>query len=310
MKILLTGGSGYIGSSVIKRLGGRFSFASPESIKWVNFDIKEKKKDDVRNLSRLLDAVKGVDGVVHLAAISRPKWGFQDPLTCLDTNIRGTFNVLEAVRLKNPKAWVILGSSREVFGNLKYSGKETSPRNPRNAYAVSKCAGEDLLKQYAENYGLSCLTIRFCGVYTGRDDILDRVIPRFINQARRGAPITIEGDGKKKYDFVYIDDAVDGIARAIRFISSKPKGFYDDITLSRQKPTSLLKLAKLIMKLTRSRRRIIFQKNRSYDQDNFWGSFAKAKRLLGWSPKISLHEGLIRSIEELKPIVNRRSYIK
>lgn len=293
MRILLTGSSGYIGTSLRERLGRRFSF--------IEFDIRKNPRDDVRDLARLKLAVKKVDGVLHLAAISRPKWGYTDPHLCLTTNILGTLNVLEAVRQVNPRVWVILGSSREVFGNLKkHPGNENSPRSPLNAYGVSKVAGEDLLKQYASNYGLRCLALRFCGVYTGKKDILDRVIPRFILQALRGVPITIEGDGRKKFDFVYIDDVCHGIAEAMRFISSKSPSFYDDITLARQSPVSIANLARLIIKASSSKSTLDFQPNRTYDQEGYWGTYAKAQKLLGWKPKVTLEEGLEKSVKELK----------
>lgn len=304
MKILITGGSGYIGSSVQKRLGGRFSF--------VNFDIKKNRADDVRDISRLLSAVRGVDGVLHLAAISRPKWGFADPHTCLETNIGGTANVLEALRRNNPNAWIILGSSREVFGNqASLPATEESPRMPLNAYGVSKAAGEDLLKQYASNYSMRCLTLRFCGVYTGRNDILDRIIPKFVGQALRGEPITIEGDGKnRKGDYVYIDDVLAGIEKAIDHVSKKQKKFYDDIGLVQNKPISIRDLAGLIVRLTKSKSKVTIVPGRTYDQDSFWGSFAKAKKLLKWEPKIRLEDGLKRAIEELKPIAFDKRYTK
>ena len=301
-KILLTGGAGYIGTSLQKMLARGFSF--------VSFDVKENFRDTVLDLRRLMDKVRGVDGVLHLAAVSRPKWGFEDPHHCLTTNIVGTFNVLEAVRRVNPEAWVMLGSSREVFGNLAhFPGTEKSPRNPLNSYGVSKKTGEDLLKQYAENYGLRCLTLRFCGVYTGPHDILDRVIPKFIGQALRGEPLTIQGRGKsQRGDFVYIDDVLRGLTLALQYVSKKPKGFYDDINLVKNDPVSLRDLAQLIIKISKSQSRIIYLPARTYDQESFWASPAKAKKLLGWKPKLSLETGLRRSITELKPIAHKRGY--
>lgn len=310
MRILITGGAGYIGSNLIKRLGKRFHFARPERVEWVNYDIRKNRRDDILNLARLKKAVRGTDGILHLAAIARPKWCFENPKVCLETNILGTINVLEAVRQVNPGAWIIFGSSREVFGNPShFPVGDKTPRAPLNAYAVSKVAGEDLARQYAKNYGLRCLTVRFCGVYTGGGDILDRVIPKFIGQALRGLPITIEGDGKeKKFDFVYIDDIVEALRRAIYFIAKKEKGFYDDLTLSVNNPVSLYDLSRMIRRLTGSKSRIINLPERSYDVKGFWGKNDKAKRLLGWKPKVSLEEGIRRSIEELKPVFLKKRY--
>lgn len=302
MQILVTGGSGYIGSSVIKRLGGRFSF--------VNYDIRKNSKDNILDLLRLKKAVKGVDGILHLAAISRPKWGFSDPYHCLTTNIMGMVNVLEALRRVNPRAWIIFGSSREVFAGINYfPADETSLRIPLNAYGVSKTTGEDLVRQYARNYGLRGLTLRFCGVYTGKNDILDRVIPRFISLALRQEPLMVEGRGKR-YDYVYIDDVIDAIERAIRYMARQKTGFYDDITLSANSPISLGNLARLIIRLTKSKSKIGHTKERSYDDSGFWGNPAKAKRILGWRPRTTLQDGLLCSIEELKPAIHKARYRK
>lgn len=291
-KVLVTGGSGFIGGSLRKVFPANFSF--------VNLDIKENSRDDVRDLERVLKAIRGVDGVVHLAAISRPKWGFEDPHLCFETNVFGTLNVLEAIRRENPKAWLVFGSSREVFGNAKLPADEKTPRQPLNAYGASKASGEDLLKIYARNYGLRCMTLRFCGVYTGVHDIPDRVIPLFIHQALRGVPLTIEGDGKKKFDFVYIGDALDGVLRSIQFVAKQKPGFYEDVTLAVNNPVSLHDLASIVIRLSGSRNKILYKSDRSYDQMGFWGSREKVKKLLGWEPRISLEEGLFRSIRELK----------
>ncbi|MDP3052501.1 MAG: GDP-mannose 4,6-dehydratase [bacterium] len=293
MKILLTGGSGYVGTCLRRKLGHIYSF--------INYDIKNNPKDDVRDLARLERAVRGVSGVIHLAAISRPKVAFIDPHTCLTTNIGGTANVLEAVRKKNPKAWVVFSSSREVYGgHTKFPVTEKSLRLPLNAYAVSKVAGEDLMQQYARNYGLRALILRFCGVYTGADDILDRVIPRFIILALKNKPITLEGNGKKKmFDFVYIDDVINGVNKTIGYVKNKPNGFCDDFTLSANNPISLYDLAKLIIKITESRSKIVNIPERSYDVSGFWGSYTKAKKHLGWEPKVNFENGLVKSIKEI-----------
>ena len=119
--------------------------------------------------------------------------------------------------------------------------------------------------------------------------------------ALKNEPITLEGNGKKKFfDFVHVDDTVNGVRKAIGHIRKKPKNFCDDFTLSANHPVSLHELAHRIVKLTGSRSKIVTVPERSYDVPGFWGSYAKAKKHLGWEPKIDLDAGLARGIEEIR----------
>jgi nucleoside-diphosphate-sugar epimerase len=294
MKLLITGGAGYIGSSFQARFGSEYACDS--------YDTKIHSEDDLFDMDRLTRRIKDVDGILHFGAVARPKWGFDDPYGCLKTNILGTANVVEAVRRANSGAWIIFGSSREVFGDASMPVSEETPRLALNAYGVSKSAGEDILRQYAMNYGLRCLTLRFCGVYTGTQDILDRVVPRFILRAIKNEPIHIEGDGGKKFDFTYIDDAIRGVRCGIEYISAQRQGFYDDITLAAESPITLDDLARMIVRLAKSTSKIEFVPDRTYDQIGFWGVRKKARERIGWEPEVVLEDGLSRAIAELKTL--------
>jgi UDP-glucose 4-epimerase len=296
MKILLTGSSGFIGSA-LKRL------LEDNGIEVVHFDIKDNPLDDVRDFSAVRSKVTGIDGIVHLAAVSRVKIAHENPLECVNTNIGGMINVLESARLlrtDNNRPWVIFGSSREVYGESAILPvNESSTRKAINVYGVSKLTGEELCKVYSDNYGLKIRVLRFSNVYTGKNDHLDRVIPKFILQALQEEDLIINGTGDEIFDFTYIDDTIQGIWACIQEIE-RNKHLFDDFNISTGIPISLKQLADTIIKKTRSKSTIEFTKPRSYDVNKFYANLSKAIKLLGFSPNITLDEGIDLSIAELK----------
>ena len=298
MKILITGSSGFIGSALIGLL-------REKGIEIVTYDIKENPMDDVRNFSSLQAKFIGVDGIIHLAAVSRVKIAHENPLECINTNIGGTINVLESVRKlisENGRPWVIFGSSREVYGEpVKLPVVETSVRKVINVYGVSKLSGEELCKVYAENYGLKIRVLRFSNVYTGVNDHLDRVIPKFILQAFKRENLVINGLGEELFDFTYITDTVQGIWGCIQEIE-RNSHLFDDFNISSGIPISLFDLAELIIKKTESSSKVKYTTSRSYDVSRFYADPAKARKILGFDPKIALEKGINLAIKELKSI--------
>jgi len=296
MKVLLTGSSGFIGSA-LKRL------LEEKGIEVIPFDIKDSPLDDVRDFSALQSKVLGIDGIVHLAAVSRVKIAHDNPLECINTNIGGIINVLESVRLihsDNNFPWVIFGSSREVYGESAILPvNESSARKAINVYGVSKLSGEELCKVYSENYGLKVRVLRFSNVYTGKNDHLDRVIPKFILQSFNDEDLIINGTGEEIFDFTYIDDTIQGIWGCIQEIE-KNTHLFDDFNLVTGVPISLKQLADTVLKKTRSKSTVKFTKPRSYDVNKFYASPSKAIKILGFLPKVTFDEGIDLSIAELK----------
>jgi nucleoside-diphosphate-sugar epimerase len=296
MKILLTGSSGFIGSA-LKRL------LEEKGVEVMPFDIKNSTLEDVRDFSALQSKVLGINGIVHLAAVSRVKIAHENPLECVNTNIGGMINVLETARLTrtdNNYPWVIFGSSREVYGESAILPvNESSTRKAINVYGVSKLSGEELCKTYSENYGLKVRILRFSNVYTGKNDHLDRVIPKFILQAFNEEELIINGTGEEIFDFTYIDDTIQGIWGCIQEIE-RESHLFDDFNISTGVPISLKQLADTIIKKTRSKSTVEFTKPRSYDVNKFYASPSKAIKMLGFLPKITFDEGIDLSIAELK----------
>jgi len=296
MKVLITGSSGFIGSA-LKRL------LEEKGIEVIPFDIKDSPLDDVRDFSALQSKVLGIDGIVHLAAVSRVKIAHDNPLECINTNIGGIINVLESVRLihsDNNFPWVIFGSSREVYGESAILPvNESSTRKAINVYGVSKLSGEELCKVYSNNYGLKVRVLRFSNVYTGKNDHLDRVIPKFILQAFNNEELIINGTGEEIFDFTYIDDTIQGIWSCVQEIE-RDSHLFDDFNISTGVPISLKQLADTVIKKTRSKSTVEFTKPRSYDVNKFYASPSKAIKILGFLPKVTFDEGIDLSIAELK----------
>ena len=296
MKVLITGSSGFIGSA-LKRL------LEEMGTEIIPFDIKDSPLDDVRDFSALQSKVLGIDGIVHLAAVSRVKIAHENPLECVNTNIRGIINVLESVRLihsDNNFPWVIFGSSREVYGESAILPvNESSTRKAINVYGVSKLSGEEFCKVYSDNYGLKVRILRFSNVYTGKNDHIDRVIPKFILQAFNDEDLIINGTGEEIFDFTYIDDTIQGIWGCVQEIE-RDNHLFDDFNLSTGIPISLKQLADTIIEKTRSKSSVEFTKPRSYDVNKFYADPSKAIKILGFQPKITLDKGIELSIAKLK----------
>jgi nucleoside-diphosphate-sugar epimerase len=157
-----------------------------------------------------------------------------------------------------------------------------------------------LAEHYAHNYGLTTRVLRFSNSYTSVHDRLNRVVPKFILQALRGEPITVHG-GNQIFDFVYLDDTVSGIIACLREVhqSSIP---YNDFNLTTGKKTSIKNLVKHMLTLTRSNSSLTLHPARQYDVAHFWGSPAKAKKILGWAPHYTIVDGLKKAIAELRTL--------
>ncbi|MBY9004819.1 MAG: GDP-mannose 4,6-dehydratase [Candidatus Lokiarchaeota archaeon] len=297
MKILITGSAGFIGSALK-------GFLEEKNISVIPFDIEDDPKYNVKDLGMLKKHISDVDGIVHLAALSRVIIAQEQPHECVSTNIGGVVNVLEAARTRgNNTPWIIFGSSREVFGEPDaLPVTESSPKMPINIYGLSKITGENLCETYTRYYGLKVRILRFSNVYTSINDHLDRVIPKFIIQALKGEDLYINGSGEEQFDFTYISDTVNGIWGCIQEIE-KNDSILDDFNLSIGTPVSLKKLAELIIKKTESKSHIIFKDSRNYDVNHFYASPKKAQDKLGFSPSISIEEGINLAINDLKKII-------
>jgi nucleoside-diphosphate-sugar epimerase len=280
--ILVTGSEGLIGKELSRKL-------EEKKINVIGYDIKNGQ--DILDQESLEKIICDIDGVIHLAAISRVVAGYNDPYRAVVTNVIGTTNILELIRRKNPSCWMIFGSSREVYGESQAVKKESDPQRPVNVYGASKSAGEYLSLCYGNNYNLRIFVVRFSNVFGGLNDHPDRVVPRFFNQALANDDITVYG-GNQIFDFVHLSDAVEGLIKLIQKIINNEKLEYKTLHFVTGKSLSLIELSNKIIQLTGSKSCIKYLPKREFDVDTFVGDASVTMNVLGWQPKISIDEGL------------------
>ncbi|HEX5905309.1 MAG TPA: NAD-dependent epimerase/dehydratase family protein [Candidatus Nitrosocosmicus sp.] len=280
--VLVTGSEGLIGKELSRKLEER-------KINVIGYDIKNGQ--DILDQVRLDKIISDVEGVIHLAAVSRVVAGYNDPYTAVVTNVIGTTNILDTIRRKNPTCWMIFGSSREVYGESGHTVKESDPQRPVNVYGASKSAGEYLSLCYGNNYNLRTFVVRFSNVYGGLNDHPDRVVPRFFNQALTNSDITVYG-GNQVFDFVHLSDAVEGLIKLIQKIINNEKLEYRVFHFLTGKSISLIELSDKIIKLIDSKSSIKYLPKREFDVDTFVGDASATMSTLEWEPKISIDKGL------------------
>ena len=306
MNILITGGAGFIGSETTRALldnGIHVEIIDLKEDCTPLNAVKERiqyRSIDVRDYDSIKRIVNKTDGIIHLAAISRVIWGYERPKECIDINIRGTTNVLEAARKSKNKPWVIFGSSREVYGEPdSIPVKESALKNPMNVYGVSKMAGEMLCKRYHENYGLRTAVLRFSNVYGGIHDILDRVIPRFILNAMNDRDIEIHGGGQL-FDFTHVSDTVRGIIAQVDQLIRCNGKYYNEFHILTGNATDLKRLANIVLDEVQSNSNIRYTSSRSYDVEKFCGNPEKARTELGFEASVDIEEGIKRTVKLYK----------
>jgi nucleoside-diphosphate-sugar epimerase len=225
MKLLVTGGAGFIGSHVAERLCAaghevrildNFSTGRRANLSDLLEDV-EAIEGDIQSYERVHNSVRGCEAVFHLAALPSVPRSVQDPLTSNATNVIGTLNVLLAARDSGVRR-VVYASSSSVYGaNPALPKREDLVPAPLSPYAVAKLAGEGYCRSFSEVYGIETVGLRYFNVFGPRQDPLSQyaaVIPRFITSFLAGRPPTIFGDGEQSRDFTYVDNVVNATVLA------------------------------------------------------------------------------------------------
>jgi UDP-glucose 4-epimerase len=301
MKILVTGGAGFIGSNLSHRLTARghlvkvldnLSNGSIENLDTSSVDFFE---GDVLDKGMLEDISNDVDCVVHLAALGSVPRSIVNPESSLDVNFKGTLNVLEAAR--KTMAHVIFSSSSSVYGESKVLPRiENVAAEPRSPYAVSKLAAESLVSAYQLSYGIPTLSLRFFNVYGPRQSFghpYAAAIPIFFESILRNTPIKVFGDGNQVRDFTYVDYVTEVIVSAIENRIQNPK----PINLGSSKMISINELISLICKVTDSNPVVEYLPERNGDIRNSYANTDLLTQIFPSLSPISIESGIEKTFQ-------------
>lgn len=292
-RILVTGSSGLIGGALVPALSER-----GVGVARLDLDASGAARGDVRDRERVREAIAGVDGVVHLAAVSRVIWGERDPELCRSTNVGGLRNVLELAAASPRRPWVIFASSREVYGQCEHlPATEDSPARPVNVYGRSKVEGEQLVIA-ARRDGARACTIRLSNVFGSTADHIDRVVPAFARAAVLGHELRVDG-ADQTFDFTHIDDVTRGIVALTERLAAVDE-VPPPIHFVSGTPATLGELAASAIRIAGSRSSIRLAPPRDFDVGRFVGSPARAEAILGWRPRVDLEAGLTRLIHAFR----------
>mgnify|MGYP000235724624 CR=1 FL=1 len=302
MKVLITGGCGFIGS----HLADFFINLNYEVIVIDNLSVgrlsnikqlKDKSnfsfiKADITHSSQIEALFKGVDWVFHLAALADIVPSIENPKDYFQSNVTGTINVLEACRKHNIKKIIYTASSSCYGIPDEYPTKELAEIRPQYPYALAKNLGEQLVMHWFQLYKLPAISLRFFNVYGPRartSGTYGAVFGVFLAQKISGKPFTVVGDGKQTRDFTYVSDVVDAI-----YLAAKSNISGESINIGSSKTYSINHLVDLLGG------DVTYIPKRPGEPDSTWADISKAKKLLKWSPKVSFEHGVNILLENLE----------
>lgn len=305
-KVLITGGAGFVGSHLSEalidkgcniRILDNLSTGYLENINHLlEFDSVEFIEGDVRDSESCTKAVEDVDIVFHEAAQINPVRAVEDPLFDFDVNARGTLNLLEACRMKGVKKLVF--ASTNVYADPKYLPiDENHPIDLLSPYAASKLSGEAYCIVYYNAYGIKTVRLRYTNIYGPRQRSTKTesgVVTIFVERVSKGLYPIIFGDGEQTRDFIHVFDVVQANILATESEESQGEVF----NIGYGKETSINMLANLISKIAgREDLTPKYEPERSADFKRCAVDIMKARKALGFNPKITLEEGLRKTIE-------------
>ena len=312
-KYLVTGGAGFIGSSIAERLvdlghqvtildnlstGKRDNMVSfAPAVRFVEGDVADPEAT--------ADAMEGAEIVFHQAALASVPLSVEKPKEVNRACVDGTLNVLEQARKAGVRRVVYAGSS-SCYGDQPYSAnRETDPIQPLSPYAVAKLGGEMYCRAFYETFGLETITLRYFNVFGPRQDpesVYSAVIPIFISRILRGEAPVIYGDGEQSRDFTYIENVIQGNLLAAEHPAAPGRCF----NMANGRSTTLNQLMAGLNRSLGANIKPVYQDARPGDIRDSMADISLANRVLGYSPAIDLQEGLDRSIEYYRAMVNAR----
>ncbi len=312
MKVVVTGGAGFIGSHLCARL-----LQEGHSVLCVDNLITGSKS----NIQPLLENPQfrfllqdvtqpftfEADAIFHLASPASPVGYLENPIATILVNSQGTYQMLEQARRQNAR--FLFSSTSEAYGDPlvhpqteEYWGN-VNPVGPRACYDESKRLGETLTMEYVRQYHVDARIVRIFNTYGPNSQANDgRMIPNFITQALQDKPLTIYGDGTKTRSICYVSDLVDGRLLAM----FKPQTTGELFNLGNTEEHTVYEYAQTIIRLCEASSEIIYEPARVDDPERRRPDISKAERVLGWHFKVSMEEGLRRTIEWFS---NQRTFL-
>lgn len=319
-KILITGGCGFIGSSLIAtllhedptthiRVLDNFITGKPEDLSEIckieSITSSELPlrgfvagvfllEGDIRDSNILIEASKGVDCIIHLAANTGVGPSVDDPRLDMDCNVVGTFNVLEAARLNAVNKFIFASSGAPV-GEVEPPIHEELAPHPVSPYGASKLAGEGYCSAYYHSFGINTVCLRFGNVYGPRSKKKSSVVAKFIRQAIQGETCIIYGDGTQTRDFLYIDDLV----RAVILSMKTPVGG-EVFQIATGMENNVIEIALLIQAELAKRdinMRLEYDSPRVGDVKRNYSDTSKSERILNWKSEVKVSNGIKRTLD-------------
>jgi UDP-glucose 4-epimerase len=303
-RYLVTGGAGFIGSHIVRRLVAEGEFIRVvdnlttgqlarlddvrSSIEFVEGDLADKRFSD--------KVARGIDYVLHQAAVPSVQRSVRDPIGTNRCNVTATLNILESCR-KTGVRRLIYAASSSAYGNTEVLPKaeEISP-NPLSPYALQKLVGECYCKLYYDLYGLETVSLRYFNVFGPSQDPhseYSAVIPKFITNLLAKDSLTVYGDGEQSRDFTYVDNVVEANLAAVRAVDAPGQvcniGCGESITLN--------KLIKRLEEILGTKANVNYTDPKTGDVRHSLADINRARRLLGYEPKVMVKEGLRRTVQ-------------
>ena len=302
-RYLITGGAGFIGSHLCESFLNQghevlcmdnYSTGATENI--APFLNNPRFRFIDHNVSRYIEVAEPLDYILHFASPASPVDYLELPIPTLKVGALGTHNTLGLAKAKN--AIYLLASTSEVYGDPlvrpqseEYWGN-VNPIGPRGVYDEAKRFAEAMTMAYHRYHGLNSRIVRIFNTYGPRMRMRDgRVVPNFIAQALTGEPLTVYGQGEQTRSFQYVDDLVAGIQKLLQSNENLP------VNIGNPHEMTVLEFAKKIIEITGSKSAIVYKPLPQDDPQVRQPDITKAKRVLGWEPKVGLEQGLARTIE-------------
>lgn len=308
-RILVTGAAGFIGANLIEKLITDTDcriyafYNNPASFKLFTLGLFRNNRVkpyqiDLLDFELIKSAVNRIrpQYVVHLGAVVNLERSYAIASSCIDSNIKGTLNILEALKGLSIRRF-IYSSTVEVYGNGRVPFVETQGVDVVSPYSITKLAGEMFAQLYSKLHGIPVVILRLSNVY-GPYQKKERFIPMVILSSLKGEDIQLNSSKKKSRDFCFVGDVTDAILKA--FDNKKAVG--EIINIGNNKSTRLFDVGQLIVREIGSKGKVICRENKArlLEKEKLYCNLRKANRILDWQPKTSLPEGLRQTIEWYK----------